>query len=84
MEEGERCGQCGTKDSEWAKDRFAYVPESHLCLGCYYIDAAQDAQRDSNGKTMPGTTVRLILNTPEKQAEQAEHARRMREGIGQE
>jgi hypothetical protein len=84
IEEGDRCQTCGTKDSEWAKDRYAYVPETHLCMGCYLQAAATDALRDSNGKTMDGTTVRLVLNTPEKQAEQAERARRIREGLDRE
>lgn len=80
LEEGERCNQCGTKGAEWAADRYAYVPETHMCLGCYLVDAAHDQIRDPQGKTMPGTSVRLALNTPEKRAEQAELARRMREG----
>lgn len=84
MEEGERCSQCGTKDSEWAEDRFAYVAEPHFCMGCYIQDAAQDTTRGADGKTMAGTTVKLTLNTQEKRAEQAEFARRMREGQVQE
>lgn len=84
VEEGDRCSSCGTKDSEWAEDRFAYVPEAHMCLGCYMMDAAQDDLRGANGETMAGTTVKLVLNTPEKAAEQAERARRMRESRGTE
>jgi hypothetical protein len=53
-------------------------------MGCYLQDAASDALRDPSGKTMAGTTVRLVLNTPEKRAEQAERARRIREGLSQE
>lgn len=78
MEESDRCQNCGTKDSEWAEDRFAYVTENHMCLGCYYVDAAQENLRSPDGRTMPGTTVKLVLNTPEKRAEDAERARLMR------
>lgn len=84
IEEGDRCQMCGTKASEWDADRFAYVPETHMCLGCYIQDAAQEGIRDPSGKSMAGTTVKLVLNTPEKQAEQAEKARRVREGLDQE
>ena len=51
-----------------------------MCMGCYLQDAASEMLRGPGGQTMPGTTVRLIPNTPERRAEQAEHARRMREG----
>lgn len=78
MEEGDRCNQCGTKASEWADDRFAYVPESYMCLGCYYLDAANENNKNPEGKTMPGTQVKLVANTPQKQAEIAAHAEQMR------
>lgn len=28
------CTGCGTRQVEWEDDRFAYVAESHQCLGC--------------------------------------------------
>lgn len=80
MEEADRCSQCGTKASEWAEDRFAYVAEGHWCQGCYNIDAENEVLRGGpNGRTMPGTTVKLVLNTAQKRAELAEMARRWRE-----
>jgi hypothetical protein len=78
VNEGDRCSQCGTKESEWEQNRFAYVAETHLCMGCYITDAENENNRDSEGKSMPGTTVKLVLNTPEKQAEMLEFAARMR------
>lgn len=30
----EPCGRCGTRESEWEKDKFAYIGQTRHCLGC--------------------------------------------------
>lgn len=74
-EEGDRCTMCGTKDSEWREDRYAYVAEAHWCQGCYTRAAEQENIKES----LPGTTVRLVANTPLKRAQRSVAARRRRE-----
>lgn len=36
------CIGCGTRQVEWATDRFAYVAESHQCPGCELLAQEQE------------------------------------------
>lgn len=56
------CQLCGTAEWEWDENRFAYVPHSRFCKGCYI----KEASSEDAGK-MPGTTTTLIPNTDEVQ-----------------
>lgn len=65
LEEGSRCGMCGTADWEWVKEDEdgvekpyrAYQPVGHFCMGCYLRSVASE---DSNE---PGVTVKLVQST---------------------
>lgn len=35
------CRSCGTRASEWEKDRFAYVSKGYACPGCELIEQAR-------------------------------------------
>lgn len=76
MDRADRCSMCGTSESEWADDPFAYQPMLHTCIGCMKKEllAEDDTQKPK------GTTVRLI---PKGTAErlQAEQERRAAEGV---
>ena len=57
------CRDCGTRDSEWAKDRFAYVADTERCPGCEILEQENDnmAKERADGK-MKG--VRVFLRRP--------------------
>lgn len=38
----EICKQCGTRDSEWDKDQFAYVAYTYRCRGCETTEMERD------------------------------------------
>lgn len=75
LEAAERCTLCGTAPWEWKENRFAYAPEEHRCHGCYVKQTYAESIN-----SLPGTTVRLVPNTPQRRAQQeiAERKRRSR------
>lgn len=54
LEEGSKCGMCGTAEWEWEADRRAYAPVEKFCMGCYLKHMAGE---DSG--QMPGSTITL-------------------------
>jgi hypothetical protein len=40
------CTGCGTRKSEWDKDRFAYVGQQHYCPGCDVLAQEQENVRE--------------------------------------
>jgi hypothetical protein len=60
-EQAQRCPGCGTAEWEWAEDRFAYVAEDHVCLGCLAKGSAEKRNADAT-KDNPGLQVRLVRN----------------------
>lgn len=54
-EQSHRCVSCGTSSWEWEHDPNAYHPEEEFCVGCYLKQVASD----TDGNSMPGTTVTL-------------------------
>lgn len=67
---------CGTSQSEWDEDPFAYQPMFHTCPGCM----KKDLLADDDTPRPKGTTVRLV---PKATAErlQFEAERRAAEGV---
>lgn len=61
LDEGGRCGMCGTYEWEWQEDRWAYTPATRLCHGCQLLDAAREDYKPSPG-------MRLVL-IPKEAAE---------------
>lgn len=55
IEEGMKCGMCGTAEWEWEQDKFAYHPVNKMCRGCYLKDIASETEQN-----VPGTTVVLV------------------------
>ncbi len=70
---------CGTAPWEWEENRFAYTPVEDFCQGCYQ----KSIYSDSQGKTLPGTNVKLVPTTPILKAKMylaaVKRARRLRE-----
>ena len=60
MEQSSRCTLCGTAPWEWEQNKFAYTPVEELCQGCYQKSVYQDTQ----GRSLPGTNVKLVPTTP--------------------
>lgn len=54
LHEQERCGECGTRRSEWDEqqggDRDAYRAVKLRCRGCELVQQAQKSIKDSDGK----------------------------------
>lgn len=72
IEKGEYCSLCGTAEWEWEENPHAYTPEEHFCKGCYIKESASE----DAGK-MKGTSVELVLSTPEVLRRQQQHYERL-------
>lgn len=64
LEQGSKCGMCGTAEWEWEADRRAYEPVEKFCMGCYLRHMANE---DSG--SMPGTTIALEPSRSKKAAQ---------------
>lgn len=60
MEQSSRCVSCGTAAWEWEENRFAYTAVDEHCPGCYKKAVFSESQ----GKSLPGTNVKLVPTTP--------------------
>lgn len=60
LEKAARCTMCGTAPWEWEENKFAYTPVEELCQGCYRKSVYQDTE----GRSLPGTNVKLVPTTP--------------------
>jgi len=60
LEQNARCTMCGTAEWEWEENKFAYTPVEEFCKGCYQKSVFSDQQ----GKSLPGTNVKLVPTTP--------------------
>ena len=56
LEEGQRCGLCGTSPWEWEENPEAYEAVPMVCPGCRLKDQSRDQQ---DGK-QPGISIRLL------------------------
>lgn len=72
LEDGDRCGLCGTGGWEWEEDRRAYTPVEHQCIGCYL-----KAQLEHDAGDSPGTTVRLVSSHSQAAAVRLVEQRRL-------
>ncbi len=54
--QAELCQGCGTRSSEWAKDRFAYVGQTRYCPGCEILEQERENIREG----VQGVTVHLV------------------------
>ena len=52
-----KCGNCGTMQSDWDEDRFAYVSEHRQCPGCELLETEY---ADNVPEGSKGTKVYLI------------------------
>lgn len=44
------CGGCGTRQSEWDRDRDAYVGDITICPGCERVDQERENAKGMNAK----------------------------------
>jgi hypothetical protein len=51
---------CGTRKSEWKKDRFAYVADIDICPGC----EIKEMERDNIPEDVKGAKIYLRKNVP--------------------
>lgn len=66
-EQAKRCSGCGTRASEWAKDRFAYVGQVKYCPGCEVLEQERDNVReDARGVTVY-LAPRELANDPDEE-----------------
>lgn len=65
-EKAERCTMCGTASWEWEENPRAYMVEEHHCMGCYIRHVSNEDQHK-----LPGTTIELVRQTPQRVAKQA-------------
>ena len=65
MEKAVRCQLCGTAGWEWEENRYAYTAVEDFCQGCYQKSVYQDTQT----KSLPGTSVKLLPTTPQLRAQ---------------
>jgi hypothetical protein len=75
LEKNERCDMCGTAEWEWKENPYAYEPVDHFCQGCY----RKSVFTDQEGQGLPGTNVKLIPMTKQRQAENFVRAKRRQE-----
>jgi len=75
LEEGSKCGMCGTAQWEWEKNRRAYEPVEKFCMGCYLKHMANEGSGQ-----MPGTTIALEPTRGHKSARRLAKMRRDRRG----
>lgn len=40
------CSGCGTRKTEWEKNRFAYVGQQHYCPGCDVLEQERENVRE--------------------------------------
>lgn len=50
------CNSCGTRESEWEGDSFAFVVSSRVCKGCELIEL----ERDGEQKHIKGEKIFLV------------------------
>lgn len=75
----QRC-KCGTRLEEWEEDRFAYVGYNWRCPGCEVLEQEQDNIPDGE----KGVHVGLLPRQVAEQQEDAERAKRRRDGRARE
>lgn len=70
----EICPECGTRESEWAEEQYAYVAHPTRCRGCETIEIERDAikQMVQEGGSDHGIKVGLIKPQPEEEEEKEE------------
>lgn len=59
LDEGQRCGVCGSSEWEWREDRYAYEAAAHTCRGCQILDVAKEDES-------PGPGTRMVLIAKER------------------
>lgn len=58
------CGHCGTRQTEWDKNKFAYIADVERCPGCELMEREQEniAEMAKEGKGTQG--LRVFLRRP--------------------
>lgn len=58
------CSNCGTRGSEWDKDRFAYVADVERCPGCELMAREEENIAQMRGEGANTHGMRVFLRRP--------------------
>lgn len=62
-DQASRCPNCGTRQEDWDRDRFAYIAETRQCPGCEVIGQERrniDQWEQESGNHHHGVSVVLV------------------------
>lgn len=83
-EQAKCCRDCGTRKSQWAEDKFAFVGHIETCPGCELLEAEQEHAAQEKERGSKGLKVSLIpkwmYEENERNAEAAAKAKAMEKG----